>query len=237
MEAKNHELNLQPFFSVIIATYNRSRLLIRALDSLIAQTDKNWEAIIIDDGSTDNTLEAVQDYLKWNSKIKYIQQESTGATSSKNKGLFLAKCKFITFLDSDDEYVPTHLESRKVILQKYPEIDLLHGGVKVIGNTYVPNRFDYTKSIHLSQCAIGGTFFIKRKLALKLKGFRKMPLGSDSDFLERATKAGTQIIKTNLPTYIYNRDIQNSITHNFMAHQNCQSDEAPFALIRGAAYN
>ncbi|MEO8961845.1 MAG: glycosyltransferase family A protein [Ginsengibacter sp.] len=207
------------FFSVIITTYNRSSLLKRALDSLVAQTETDWGAIIIDDGSTDNTACIVKPYLAWNNKIKYLKQKSKGATFSKNTGIFLSEGKFVTFLDSDDEYSAAHLASRKIILLKNKKIELLHGGVKVIGNHYVPDRFDYNKIVPLSRCAIGGTFFIKKNIALLLNGFTEIPLGSDADFLERANKAGINTMKTELPTYLYHRETENSITNNLMRCQ------------------
>jgi glycosyltransferase involved in cell wall biosynthesis len=214
-EQINHEFVL-PFFSVIITTYNRSTLLKRALDSLIAQTEKDWEAIIIDDGSTDNTASSIKPYLENGSRVKYVYQENTGYAMSKNTGIFLSKGKFITFLDSDDEYATTHLEERKSILVNNPEIEFLHGGVKVIGSQYVPDRFDYYKMVPLSECEIGGTFFIKREVATSFHGFRKMPLGSDGDFFDRINDAGVSIMKTQIPTYIYHRENDDSITNTLM---------------------
>lgn len=202
-----------PFFSVIITTYNRSALLKRALDSLIAQTETEWEAIIVDDGSTDNTASLIKPYLEKGNKIKYVFQKNAGYAMSKNTGVFLSKGQFITFLDSDDEYMPTHLETRKTILEKNPQVQFLHGGVKVIGSQYVPDRFDFNKMIPLSECEIGGTFFIKREVAVSFNGFKKMQLGSDGDFFERINKAGVNIMKIQIPTYIYHRENANSITN------------------------
>ena len=214
-EIKNEAVGL-PFFSVIITTYNRATLLKRALDSLIAQTETDWEAIIVDDGSVDDTAFAVLPYLGKGSKITYFKQKNAGYSSSKNTGIFLSKGKFVTFLDSDDEYDPTHLETRKAILVNHPEIQFLHSGVKVIGSQYVPDRFDINKMVLLSNCEIGGTFFIKRELAVSFNGFKEMPLGSDGDFFERIHKAGVNIMKTQVPTYIYHRETGDSITNNFM---------------------
>ncbi|MEO6843955.1 MAG: glycosyltransferase family A protein [Ginsengibacter sp.] len=205
-----------PFFSVIITTYNRANILKRALDSLIAQTDTDWEAIIVDDGSTDDTAFSVLPYLVSGSKIKYFHQENAGYSSSKNTGILLSKGKFITFLDSDDEYSPTHLEERKVILMNDPGIEFLHGGLKVIGTQYVPDRFDFNKMILVSDCEIGGTFFIKREIAVSFNGFKDMPLGSDGDFFERIKNAGVSIMKIQNPTYIYHRESTDSITNNLM---------------------
>lgn len=205
-----------PFFSVTITTYNRSALVKRALDSLIAQTETDWEAIIVDDGSTDDTTSLIKPYLENDSKIKYVFQKNAGYAMSKNTGIFLAKGKFVTFLDSDDEYMPMHLEARKVILVNHPEVQFLHGGVKIIGSQYVPDRFDVNKMVILSDCEIGGTFFIKKEVAISFNGFKEMPLGSDGDFFERIHKAGMNIMKTQIPTYIYHRETADSITNNLM---------------------
>ena len=203
-----------PFFSVIITAYNRAALLKRALNSLMAQTENDWEAIVIDDGSTDGAALQISSYLKLSNKINFIRQESKGATGSKNEGILLSTGTFITFLDSDDEYSPLHLETRKKILEENPSVEFLYGGVNVIGSQYVPDMFDYGKMIHLSDCVIGGSFFVRRQLAWSLKGFRDMPLGSDADFFNRVNKAGAIIIKTEAPTYIYHRETANSITNN-----------------------
>ncbi|HTN06748.1 glycosyltransferase family A protein [Agriterribacter sp.] len=208
-----------PFFSVIITSYNRANLLKRALHSLITQTEKDWEAIVVDDGSTDDTCAQITPYLQLNHKITYTRQVSKGCVASKNSGILLSTGRYITFLDSDDEFSPDHLATRKAILIKNPAVDFLHGGVKVIGSPYVPDRFDYEKMIHLRNCAIGGTFFIKRNLAYLMKGFSAISLGHDADFLDRVIQSGATVMKTEQPTYIYHRETQNSITNNLTANR------------------
>ena len=214
MNGSKNEKSDSPFFSVIITSYNRATLLKRALNSLLGQTEKDWEAIVINDGSTDHTHFVMQPYLERNKNIIYIRQKSMGATLSKNQGISQAKGKFVTFLDSDDEYSPEHLETRKALLIKNNEVEFLYGGVKVIGSEYVPDRHNYQKMVHLSTCAIGGTFFIKKRMSLLLNGFIEMPLGSDGDLFERAYNMGINMMKTELPTYIYHRETLNSITNN-----------------------
>lgn len=203
-----------PFFSVILTTYNRAGLITRALKSLIAQTEQDWEALIVDDGSTDDTGEKVKPFIAANSRIRYFKQANQGSAVARNLGRHYATGKYITFLDSDDEYEPEHLKSRKDWLSVHPEIAFLHGGVKIIGNAYVPDRFDYTRQIHLSECVIGGAFFIRRDVFSIIKEFRTLPIGTDSDFFERAEKAGIVIAKTDTPTYVYHRELDDSITQN-----------------------
>ena len=210
----------EPFFSVTLTTYNRAALLKRALDSLMAQEETNWEAIIIDDGSTDNTRSVIDPYLNNGSMTRYVYQKNAGYAMSKNTGIFLSKGKFITFLDSDDEYLPNHLESRKGILNNYPETDFLFGGVTVTGNQFVPDRFNYNKMIPLSECVIGGTFFIRRQIAVALNGFANTPMGSDADLFERINKTKAIIRETDIPTYLYHRENEDSLTNNLIRKEN-----------------
>lgn len=202
------------FFSVVVTTYNRANLLPRALASLGKQTFTSWEAILIDDGSTDDTHSKIKTYLESIPNLSYHYQENQGLLKAKNKGIQLSKGKFITFLDSDDEYARNHLQSRYDILQDDSEIDFLRGGVKIIGNEFVPDRHDPTKQIHLSECAISGSFFIKQELIQKLNGFKGASLGMDGDLLKRATLANAKVLKIEEPkTYIYHRDNLDSLTH------------------------
>jgi glycosyltransferase involved in cell wall biosynthesis len=188
----------------------------RAINSLISQTEEDWEAIIIDDGSTDDTYTEIQQYIKACNKIRYIRTIHGGGIQSKNEGIAAAKGKFVSFLDSDDEYKPNHLQSRKQILLENRTVKFLHGGTKILGNQYVPDRFDYSKKINLKDCVIGGTFFIERHSLLSLNGFIETPIGEDADLFERAEKAKVVMMETSLPTYIYHHENQDSITNRMM---------------------
>ena len=105
--------------SVIITTCNRCELLPRAIDSVINQTYKNIEIIIVDDGSTDKTPEVIKNYQKEFSNIIYIRNvSSSGANVSRNKGIKIAKGKFIAGLDDDDEFMPNRIE---LLVENYDE--------------------------------------------------------------------------------------------------------------------
>ena len=200
-------------FSIVITTFNRAQLLKRALNSMVSQTENDWEAIIVDDGSTDNTHRQILQYLRSYSKIKYIWQPHSTTIPSKNYGIKAAAGKFVAFLDSDDEYHPYHLESRKKFLTENPSIRFLYGGVKVLGNQYTPDKNNPSVSINLNDCVIGGSFIIERKILLSLLGFRDIILGSDSDLFERAEKARIRMAKVQLPTYIYHHENPESLTN------------------------
>ena len=91
-----------PLVSVIIPCYNYALYLPESVGSIIKQTYSNWECIIVDDGSTDNTKEVVQQLCAKDDRIKYFLQSNSGPTVARNYGLAVAKGDLIQFLDADD---------------------------------------------------------------------------------------------------------------------------------------
>ena len=203
----------KPLVSIVLPTYNREEYLSRSIDSIINQTYKNWELLIIDDGSTDETLSLIKNYLNKFSNIRYFFHENRGAAYSMNIGMQNSKGEFITFLGSDDEYLANHLELRINYLVKNKNVDLLHSPAKIIGDEFVKNKFDLTKKIHLDECILGGTLFSKAEVFGKLNGFKELSYSPESEFVERAKKT-YKIIKFNFRTYIYNRDTPDGICNN-----------------------
>lgn len=100
-----------PLFSIIIPTYNRAHILPRTIASVLAQTYSNWECIIVDDGSTDTTKDFITSYS--DTRIKYVYQQNAERSAARNNGIRHAQGEYICFLDSDDEYLPEHLEVLK----------------------------------------------------------------------------------------------------------------------------
>ena len=98
----------QPIFSVILPTFNRARFLPDALDSVFIQGVADVQVIVIDDGSTDDTEAAV---ARYGSNIQYVRQENGGAAAARNTGLSLATGRFISFLDSDDLWLPGKMKA------------------------------------------------------------------------------------------------------------------------------
>jgi len=203
-----------PFFSIIMCTFNRNHLICRALDSLLLQREKDWECIIVDDGSMDETFHTVKKYADMYHNIKYVYHSNKGTGLSRNAGILAASGMFITFLDSDDEYHPDHLTIRKTIFEEYSNLDLLHGGVDIIGNPFVTDKDDYSKQIHLSECVIGGTFVIPRYKLHQIGGFSNLRYADDADFYQKAIDASWNIAKIDYPTYIYHRDTPDSLCSN-----------------------
>lgn len=98
---------MKPFFSIIIPTYNRADLISDAIESVIKQTFLDWELIIIDDGSTDHTLNVIKTFNE--PRIKYFFQQNQERSAARNNGIQRAEGDYICFLDSDDCYLSNHL--------------------------------------------------------------------------------------------------------------------------------
>lgn len=204
-----------PFFSVIICAYNRAYLLPRALNSLLAQTETDWEAIIVDDGSTDDTYSVAMRLVEQREQFRYMKHRNRGVGYSRTVGIYAAFGQYCTFLDSDDEYLPAHLASRRALVETSPMLDVLHGGVEVVGNPYVNDRHDPTKQIHLSECVMEGTMILRREAALRLGGFGTECYGEGAALMERAKILGLTIATTDIPTYRYDRTTPDSLCSNF----------------------
>src|SRR5512140_416400 len=100
---------MQVFFSVIIPTFNRAHLVGRAIASVIEQEFSDFEIVVIDDGSTDNTADVLHDLVARDARIKYHYCLNHGAAAARLLACPLAHGKYFTFLDSDHEYLPEHL--------------------------------------------------------------------------------------------------------------------------------
>ena len=207
---------MRPFFSVIICAFDRAGLLPRALDSLLAQSEQDWEAVVVDDGSTDATPEVVQNYADRDPRIRLVQHaENRGVSAARNTGIENSSGLFVTFLDSDDEYAPDHLASRHAMLLDNDSVRLLHGGVKIIGDPFVIDKDDPSRKIHLDECIIGGTFVVRRDVFEEVGGFGDVQYADDTLFFERAAEAGIPIMQTDHPSYIYYRNVPDQLTSNY----------------------
>lgn len=115
---------MQQLISIICPTYNRADLLPHTIKSVIAQTYKNWELLIIDDGSTDNTKQVVGKYLS--DKISFIESAHSGLPAVvRNIGIKKARGEWIAFLDSDDIWLPRKLEVQVQSIEKAKDVDLV----------------------------------------------------------------------------------------------------------------
>ena len=112
---------MSPFFTILIPTYNQAQYLGEALDSIIAQTDLDWEAIIVNDGSTDNTAQIIEAYCRKEPRFIAIHKPNGGTGSALNVGLKKAQGKWVCWLSSDDMFEVNKLEIHRQWINRNPE--------------------------------------------------------------------------------------------------------------------
>lgn len=116
---------MMPFFSIIVPVYNSEKTLARALRSVVAQSFKDWELIIVDDGSTDN-IDTVLNHFSANN-IHVVKQENLGVSQARNVGVSMAKGEWLTFLDADDYYYEDRLAMTSALIKNWPEVGFVTG--------------------------------------------------------------------------------------------------------------
>ncbi|HEY9660554.1 MAG TPA: glycosyltransferase, partial [Allocoleopsis sp.] len=125
-----------PQISVLMAVYNGSRYVAEAIESILNQTFTDFEFLIIEDGSTDNTVQILQDYANRDPRIKLIQNEQNiGLTKSLNKGLKLAQGKYIARQDADDVSLPHRFEQQIAVFAQNPAAVLVSCSLELIDAT------------------------------------------------------------------------------------------------------
>lgn len=117
--------------SVIIPTFNRQHLISRSLDSVLSQTRPADEIIVVDDGSSDDTDDLIQQCYP---SVRYLYQDNRGISSARNYGINQAKGDWLAFLDSDDEWLPQKLEKQLVALQQMPGYRIIHANERWLRN-------------------------------------------------------------------------------------------------------
>lgn len=115
-----------PKVSVIVPSYNHAHFLPQAVQSVFDQTMQEFEIIVIDDGSTDNTREVAQSYT--DGRFKYIYQENRGLSASRNTGLGVARGEYVAFLDADDIFMPNKLQAQLDGFEAHPSCGMMLGG-------------------------------------------------------------------------------------------------------------
>lgn len=175
----------QALVSIIIPVYNGEKYVSEAIKSALAQTYKNIELLLINDGSTDSSADVIRPYLNDN-RIVYIEQQNAGVASARNTAIGVAKGKYIGFLDQDDLWHKNKLEEQVAILENDENIALIHSKQDFIDSQGNKINFNWI---------IGGTgdcfadIFIKNKIAVLTVLIRKTILDKIGLFNERLSGA------------------------------------------------
>lgn len=129
-----------PLVSVVMPTYNYGHFIGETLDSLRAQTYGEWECVVVDDGSTDNTAEIVGAYAASDPRVKYIRQQNQLQSAAKNLGLKMCAGQYVQFLDADDLIEARKLELQVAYLEEHRDVDIVYGGVRYFRTGNVGER-------------------------------------------------------------------------------------------------
>ena len=198
-----------PAVSVVMPAYNVSRYIADAIESVQRQTFADWELLIADDGSTDDTLAIAIHYGRIDPRIIVLHQENGGISAARNHALSRAEAPFIAILDSDDVWLPEYLESQLRILEDHPEIDIVTGNARFMGSRrdgqlarpYPDPRPapDLMNLIADEACVfIMSTF--RRRVYDTIGGFDPtMRSNEDYDYWLRASIAGFHFYRNDLP--------------------------------------
>lgn len=206
--------------SVVIPLYNKAAYIYKSVDSVLQQTDSDFELIIVNDGSTDNSLEIVQQVK--DNRIRIIDQPNTGVSTARNIGVKAAKYNYIALLDADDWWDSHYLEEMQQLIHKYPDAGLwaakyykVKNGRNIEANIGLKKDFDegyidyinvYTKTMWMP---ITSSSFITQKIVFEeLNGYKaKLKIGEDFDLWIRIALKHN-IAYLNKPLVYYNQDIE-----------------------------
>ena len=176
----------QPFFSIVIPTYNRAEKLVKAVNSILEQEFFRYEIIVVDDGSTDSTQDMVADLINRDNRIKYFFKENEERSIARNYGIMRASGKYVSFLDSDDFLYKNHLTVAHALLEMnaFPEVG--HLGFKLVNelgdSILVRSDFDdsFKSRLIVENIFSINSIFIRRDIVTEVN-FIPSPLATISE--------------------------------------------------------
>jgi glycosyltransferase involved in cell wall biosynthesis len=201
-----------PFFSILLPTYNRARMLDRALTSVLGQTEQDWELLVTDDGSIDGTWPSLCDWGRRDSRIRSWRHSNRGQSGSRNRMIEHARASWIVFLDSDDEFEPNHLARHRKAIEASPEIELWISPMRVVGHPLVPCARRPGEWVHIDRCIGVGMLAITRMSLLAVGGFPDLDYAEESGLITRLRANGIRQRRLQERTYVYHREHEDAIT-------------------------
>lgn len=195
-----------PLVSIITPCFNQCKYLAEALDSVLAQTYSDWECIIINDGSTDDTEKIANEYVDRDRRFKYIYQENQGVISARNNAIRQSHGKYILPLDGDDRIAPTYLETAVQVLESDETIKIVHGDVELFGESSGLYKLEpYSMPTQLITNCISNSSFYRRVDFDSVGGYNaNMAAGlEDWDFWISILEKGGKVYKLSSVGHIY----------------------------------
>jgi glycosyltransferase involved in cell wall biosynthesis len=212
-------------FSIVIPLYNKARFIERAIHSVLRQTVQDFEILVVDDVSTDNSIEVVRSIK--DSRIRLIQQETNrGVSAARNRGIAEAKYEWVAFLDADDEWKPKYLQTIQYLQDKYPGCgayatayeyhfegsSVTYPDIKGMPKDWEGVFEDYFKTASRSTPICTDGIVVSRKILLDTGGFQE-GISQGEDLLMWALIALQHpIAYKNTPLTIYQQSIPGRLT-------------------------
>lgn len=206
--------------SIIMPTYNVEKYVGQAIESILNQTYKEFELIIIDDGSTDNTFSILKNYSKKDKRIRIFKNsQNLRIVKTLNKGLKLATGNYIARMDGDDISLPTRLEIEKKYLDDNQNVDIVSSQMygidesgKIINKKKYPVTKKYIEKSMKFLPSLAHIWLARKEAYIKLREYRNIPYAEDYDLLLRGMKLGLTYV--NLPDYLYEVRIRSGNTNS-----------------------
>ena len=207
-----------PRVSIIIPTYNQASLLREAIDSVVNQTFTDFELIIVDDGSADETEEVVHSMT--DSRLRYLKQPNKGPCAARNTGIQAATGDFVAFLDHDDLFLPEKISLQMAVIDNDPSVGLVYslfysirnrGPRKLQGQCYPPGSRELPESPKI----LPSTMLVQRLWLERIGGFdESMSVAADRDLTWRLCMAGCRMVCVPKPLII-RRMQETSLSRDF----------------------
>jgi glycosyltransferase involved in cell wall biosynthesis len=209
-----------PLVSVIMSVYNAELYLESAIKSILNQTYKKIEFIIVNDGSTDGSIAIIRQYMKQDSRIVLIDQENIGLTKSLNKALSVSNGQYIARQDADDESLDTRIETQLYYIRKY-SFDIVTSRAlkkfKAVPHSFLLN-LNKKNGLKAGNLFVHGTFFGKKTTFLSIKYDEEYTYAQDFKFILDCIKFSHKIGYIAQPLYIIN-DIDTNISNQKKSKQ------------------
>lgn len=225
------------FFSIIVPCYNQAHFLGDCISSIQSQSFTDWEVIIINDGSTDNTVEIAGQFASIDARIKLVNKPNGGLSSARNAGMAVAQGKVLQFLDADDLLLRNCLKSVSDYFAAEPQTSILRVGYQYIDEKHThiihqvrpSNKVFIISDVFTNNLGPCHSIFIKHDLAREIGDFDEtLKSAEDWDFWIRAAKAGA-IIKSISYILVAYRYVSNSMSRDGIRMYGAQKE----VIMRG----
>lgn len=223
-------------FTIIIPIYNRALTLPKCLDSIISQDIDDFECLLVNDGSTDNSLSVCKEYALKDSRFKVFDKRNGGVGTARNLGLEKAKGDWIVFVDSDDRILPNHLRQFKKSFDANTNVDIVFCGLQYEGGFLRPSHI-YTENTYVGKekikcffsntdvlqymCACDRTYRRALLVDFDIKFDVSLPISEDRLFCYETLKYVRGVATTSCASYVINESDHNSLSRRVLPSEVC----------------